>query len=67
MTDSFTETPIRQLNINRHLRKKLEIATEALKAIAEHNTLGGDKYNNYGDAYYGVVDFAEKALEKLKK
>ncbi len=36
--------------------------TKALRDIAEHNTLCGEKYNNHSSAYSGVVEFAQKAL-----
>lgn len=35
---------------------------EDLRKIANHETLDGDKYNNYEQAYLGVVEFAAKAL-----
>lgn len=39
----------------------------ALSDIANHNTLNGGKYNNYTEAYFGVVDFAKRKLEELNQ
>lgn len=44
------------------LNAENERLIEDLRKIANHETLDGDKYNNYGQAYFGVVEFAAKAL-----
>jgi hypothetical protein len=44
----------------------LEIANEALRKIAKHETLDGDKYNSYCDGWFGVAEFAAEAQEKIK-
>lgn len=46
------------------LQKENEILREALTDIANHNTLDGDKYNNFNDAYNGVVEVAQAAILK---
>ncbi len=35
---------------------------EALRKIASYETLDGDKYVNYQEGWYGVAEFAAKAL-----
>lgn len=47
-------------------QSKLSLAVEALRTIAEHNTLGGEKYNNYASGYVGVVEYAQKALKAIE-
>lgn len=44
----------------------IAVLFEALKAIKDHDTLDGDKYNNHQDAYYGVVEFADNKLQKAE-
>ena len=44
------------------LNAENERLIEDLRKIANHETLDGDKYNNYEQAYFGVVEFAAKAL-----
>lgn len=44
--------------------KRVELLEKALRDIAEHNTLNGNKYNNHVAAYEGVVEFAAKALSR---
>jgi len=38
-----------------------------LENIANHNTLDGEKYNNYSNAYQGVVQYAKEFLDKINK
>lgn len=47
------------------LEQKLSKATKALSDIANHNTLDGNKYNNFIAAYLGVVEFSAKALKEI--
>jgi hypothetical protein len=49
------------------LKQKLAVAGEVLTNISIHNTLDGAKYNNYYDAYNGLVKFAHEALTKIKE
>lgn len=44
--------------------ERIEHLEKALRDIAEHNTLNGNKYNNHVAAYEGVVEFAAKALSR---
>lgn len=57
---------IDQLQVeNIKLQSKLDKVNKRLTKITKHETLDGEKYNNYNDAYYGIVEFCKETLEEL--
>lgn len=55
----------------RELEAKLAVAVEALEKIAEARTCeelypACEKYKNYRDGWFGVIEFATKALASIK-
>jgi hypothetical protein len=58
---AFTAGAISQAKRDAERIKRLE---DALRKIADYDTLDGDKYISYSDGWHGVAEFAEKALKQ---
>jgi hypothetical protein len=57
---AFTAGAMSQAKKDAERIKQLE---DALRKIASHDTLDGEKYNSYEYGWHGVAEFAAKALQ----
>lgn len=46
------------------MQAEIDRLEKTLSDIANHDTLNGEKYNNYTEAYFGVVRLAERNLSR---